>query len=274
MQRRVGLSIATALTAGRLAISTKSVVTASNRRLANVVAGALRQAGQHITAVPAADDLGVTSACGARRAIGALKKRISKGLTRSRRVRQLVKVNPKAAKLYQAGVRPQQSYGSSVSGASPEQVRSMRRAAVNCVAPAGAQPCTTTILAWRLSKRRDPAIASPLEQVQLWMRLWARATPAQRKEIRIAWARALPKVVHRGVKWAQVAGPLQATMAVLGQVGWHPVAPDHWFSAGGTELAELDWAPFANAGIREALAMAFEQAAWRSAAQHLLGGGL
>ena len=137
MQRRVGLSIATALTAGRLAISTKSVVTASNRRLANVVAGALRQAGQHITAVPAADDLGVTSACGARRAIGALKKRISKGLTRSRRVRQLVKVNPKAAKLYQAGVRPQQSYGSSVSGASPEQVRSMQRAAVNCIAPAG-----------------------------------------------------------------------------------------------------------------------------------------
>ncbi len=272
--RREGLRISTAFVKSGLSISVKSVAVASSKRLADLVVAALGRAGQPINAVAAAEDLGIPTGCGARRVIGAFKKRLARGLCRSRRVQNLVRVNPKAAKLYQTGVYPQQSYGAVAHGAAPEQVRSMRRAAVLSVAPAGAQPCTTTIIVWRLGSHRDPAVAAPLEQVKLWMRMWARAPAAQRKELEMAWMRALPRVLLGGVHWSRVTGPLQATIAVLGQLGWHPVAPDRWISIDGSEYAELDWSPYANVGILQALAAGLEAAAWRSAARHFLGQGL
>ena len=67
---------------------------------------------------------------------------------------------------------------------------------------------------------------------------------------------------------------MQATIAVIAQLGWHPVSPDKWMDAEKANLAELEWSPFANAGILEAMSNALEQAAWKAAAQHFLGAGL
>ncbi len=220
-----GLRVANVFTRSGLVISDKSVALASSRKLASTIAGMLTRAGQPICSAAAADDLGVSTSCGARRAVGAFKKRLAKGTRRSKRVRALNSANPKAAKLYGTGVKPQQGYGAAICGAAPSQVRIMRRSAVQCVASAGTQPCTTTILAWRLNPRQDPAVACPLEQVRLWMQLWARAHRAERVELREAWARALPRILLGGLQWHRVTGPMQATIAVLGQVGWHPVAP-------------------------------------------------
>ncbi len=72
----------------------------------------------------------------------------------------------------------------------------------------------------------------------------------------------------------KVTGPMQATMAVLGGIGWRPVAPDKWIDAAGDQYAELGWSPFANASILDTLTVAFERAAWVSASSHFLGRGL
>ena len=61
-----------------------------------------------------------------------------------------------------------------------------------------------------------------------------------------------------GVHWERVTGPMQATIAVLAQIGWHPVQPSKWMDAEKENLAELEWATFANAGITEAVAAAPE----------------
>ena len=193
--RREGLRVTNAFVKSGLTISVKSVVAASTRCLAGLISAALTQAGLPVSTTAEVEDLGVPTACGARRAIGAFKKRLIRGLNRSRRVQALVRVNSKAAKLYQSGIRPQQTYGAPIHGAAPGQVRAMRRAAVLSVAPAGVQPCTTTLLAWRLGSRRDRAAATSLEQVQLWMRLWARSSSMQRTELNTAWARGMPRVL-------------------------------------------------------------------------------
>ena len=271
---RQGLKLANALVRSKLEISDKSIAVASNPRLARLVSVALTRAGQPIASAAQAEDLGISTACGSRRTVGALAKRLRKGLARAQRCKLLTRADPRACKLYQTGVRPQQSYGHAAHGASPSQVRQMRRAAVLSVASAGVQPCTTALLAWRLGPKRDPVIQTPLEQIQCWMKLWARATRAQRKELRLAWARSLPRVLLGGVHWRNVVGPLQATQAVLAQVGWRPVAPDNWVSANGDEYAELEWSTFANAGIIEALELEFERAAWSTASAHFLGRGL
>ena len=64
---------------------------------------------------------------------------------------------------------------------------------------------------------------------------------------------------------------MQATIAVLGQVGWHPSAPDKWLSADGKEIAELEWATYANTGIVEAPAKEFESSVWRLTSNHFFG---
>ena len=271
---REGLRVAVGFVKSGLTISPKSVVVASSCTLATRIAGALTKAGQPIEASRTAEDLGISSGCGARRAVGAAKKRLARGAARARRVQRLTRANPKASKLYSTGVQPQQSYGMCIPGASPSQLRIMRRSAVLTVARAGVQPCTTTILQWRLGRHRDPAIALPVEQVKMWIRLWERASKRQRNEIRLAWARGMHRVLLGGVRWMKVTGPMQATMAVLGGIGWRPVAPDKWIDAAGDQYAELGWSPFANASILDTLTVAFERAAWVSASSHFLGRGL
>ena len=53
---------------------------------------------------------------------------------------------------------------------------------------------------------------------------------------------------------------MQATVAVLAQIGWHPVHPNKWMDAEKENMAELEWARFANAGITEAVAAALQTA--------------
>ena len=271
---RAGLSISTGFVKSGLTISAKSVINASSKDLACRAARALARAGQTVTAVTSAEDLGVSSGCGARRSVSSLAKRFIRGAVRSRRVQTLVRANHLASKLYLTGVRPQQQYGACISGAAPSQVREMRRAAIRSVKNAGTQPCTTTTLAWRLGNRRDPGVQVPLDQIKLWMRLWGRANTTQRRDIRIAWSRALPRILLNGIHWERVSGPMQATIAVLSQIGWHPVQPNRWMDGGKDNLAELEWATFANTAITEAVAEELERLAWRDAASHFLGAGL
>ena len=67
---------------------------------------------------------------------------------------------------------------------------------------------------------------------------------------------------------------MQATMAVLGTLGWRPIGPDKWISRDGEEYAELAWSEHANAAILDTLADDLERVAWHSASNHFLGSGL
>ena len=72
---RTGLSMSIGFVRSGLTVSVKSVINASSKDLAGRAARALSRAGQLITAVTSAEDLGVSFGCGARRAVSSLAKR-------------------------------------------------------------------------------------------------------------------------------------------------------------------------------------------------------
>ena len=90
---REGLRMGISFVKSGFTVSAKSVVNASSKELACRTTRALTHAGQMIAAVNAADDLGIRSGCGARRAASALKKRLFRGGARAKRIQQLVRAH-------------------------------------------------------------------------------------------------------------------------------------------------------------------------------------
>ncbi len=181
---------------------------------------------------------------GKRRAVGSFAKRLARANKRSRRVRKLAQVNGGAKRLFAAGADPQQSYEAEMHGAAPNHVVAMRRNAVQCVAPAGTQACTASLLAWRLGPRADPAITAPVRQARMWIRLWRTTGATERKAIARAWRTAHPRILLQSVRRGLVSGLLQATVATLCQLGWAPISPSKWLTPNRNEMADLgDAAP-------------------------------
>ncbi len=78
-----------------------------------------------------------------------------------------------------------------------------------------------------------------------------------------------------GVKWGCASGPLQATIATLGQLGWALVAPNRLLTADRQTMEDLDdAAPNAATQIADAVEESAAGAVWRAAASHYLGSGL
>ncbi len=260
-----------------LSIANKSRAIASSPKYAKIVADGIRRMGAAtpILAASTAEDLGVSTAAGRRRVVGSFTKRIARATKRAKRGGRLAAVNGGAQRLYNSGVDPQQAYDGPILGVAPPQMAAMRRNACMSVAPAGAQPCSTSLIAWRLGSGADPAVREPLRQVSLWRRIWNTTPQEQRADIKKAWRRAVPKILLHGIKWSKVTGTLQATVATLAQLGWVPSAPSRWATPCRSHYADLDdQAPEAGALIEQAVRLSAENAAWASAAQHHLGGGL
>ncbi len=253
----------------------KSKVVASSPAAARDVAAGLAKRRVSIGAARAAEDLGVSTAGGARRTVGSFAKRLVRAAKRASRVAQLVKANGGAKKLLKSGVAPQQSYEDCVHGASPPQVKAMRRNACMCVKPAGAQPCSASLLAWRIEGADDPAVSAPRRQIQLWRRIWSTTKGGERAAVRKAWRTAHPKILLGKVNWGAASGPMQATIATLGQLGWSPVSPSRWLSPDKSTHADLeDDDPQAAWQIEQAVERSARRAVWKAAAAHHLGAGL
>ncbi len=151
----------------------------------------------------------------------------------------------------------------------------MRRNACNCLPPAGSQPCTATLIAWRLGAESDPAVVEPVGQAALWMRLWGSTKVQERTSIAAAWRSAHLVVLFVGVKWSTVSGPMQATIATLGQLGWAPCSPHQWLAPGRDAYADLnDKSENAQVLILDQVRESAQKAVWKTAAKHYLGGGL
>ena len=183
-----------------------------------------------IRAQDAVDDLGVASTCSKKWFVKSVRKRINKGDKRARRVGKLALVSSAASRLYMSGVRPQQEYDACIVGCAPEQVRKMRTSAVRCMKKAGCQPCSTSILRWRVGREADPFCRIPRNQIMLCSELWraAQSNAEHAEAMAKAWNNALQDIILKKNGWKGVTGPLSATMAVLHQAGWKPIQPAFW----------------------------------------------
>ena len=169
-------------------------------------------------------------------------KRFQTSEKRARRVGVLAKAHSAASQLYNTGVRPQQTYDAPVIGLGPTQMQKLRSTARLCVKKAGCRPCVATLLHIRLGPGKDPAIREPVEYIKLWMQVYERyrTVECKRQQLKLAWTRALPKVVHKGANWRNVGGPLTATIATIAEQGWKPIAPGHWRTPDETMEAVLN----------------------------------
>jgi hypothetical protein len=82
---------------------------------------------------------------------------------------------------------------------------------------AGAKPCSTSLLGWRMGANSDPGVQLQTGQFKVWFRLWDEATPVERQEIYVAW-RHIRGQLEENVssrRWQGVTGPIGATIATL-----------------------------------------------------------
>ena len=135
------------------------------------VGRALTNMGCTISTKQVAEDLGISTAGGHRRAVASVNKRLEKGRKRAIGVASLVNTDKRARKLYLTGVNPMQSYDSPAMGASPTALLRLRRNAVKAINPPGHNGSTTSILAWHIGIDADPGIKELLRQLALWIDL-------------------------------------------------------------------------------------------------------
>ena len=166
-----------------LQLSDKSVLLPASSATARSVVSILRREGVQIKAATQAEDVGIGSTAGRRRAAFALDGRLKKGAKRAGGIRRLTKVTKKARKLVRTGLVPQQEYGHQVQGASPAQVAKMRRSAKLAAAVGGRMACTTTALEWALGRGKDPAVSIPVQQLASWADAWAASGLVARKKV-------------------------------------------------------------------------------------------
>ena len=110
----------------------------------------------------------------------------------------------------------------------------------------------------------------------LWAQLWneMKGDADEEREMRVAWRKGLQEVILDKKGWRAAKGPLSATVAVLNQIGWKPIAPGYWQTKSQDREATLSNKNYDNYEIADAVSDAYEEAAWQSASQHYLGGRL
>ena len=104
---RSGIEVAAALRRRRIKISSRTTVVASKRSLAKSIATQLGKCiGVKLQVALAAEDLGIETGAGARRAARGQTKRRGKALKRAKRVGAMARRTPQAAAMYATGVTP------------------------------------------------------------------------------------------------------------------------------------------------------------------------
>ncbi len=258
-----------------LTISAKSEIVASDPVAAELVARNLRREGINMKIAVQADDVGVTTSAGKRRAVAAQNRRLDKADIRSTRVAQMVAVNKQASCLHKTGTALQAGYGATVQGASPSQILRHRRQAAKICPNTGPRPCTTALLHWSLGPEADPEVALPKKQVEHWIKTWRQLGSSCKTAMLKAWVKLLMETLLGEMDWGRIRGPAQATMATVAGLGWKPAAPDLWFNAEKTMRAEIgSQDQSALREIVDAVQVEAEAKAWRNAAHHYLGAGL
>ena len=213
----------------QLIVSTKTVVTASTRQLADSICGTLHALGIPCKAARAARDLGLGSASGRHRSTKVIQARLSKAKARLGRLAIIRRIVKRATKLYKTNIWPVSSYGFVAMGVPTSALRQLR---ANAAAAASLKigGCATSTIALNYPFGSDPAIQARLAVLQHWLGLWASSPPDRKASISAVWPRqlALLSAVQLTRKWVMARGPLRATIVVLLELGWRPIASSAW----------------------------------------------
>ena len=134
------------------------------------------------------DDVGVQMTGNNTRRASTSNNRIQeKGAARSKRTRDLVKINPVAIKLAMPGTNAVQIYGHQAQGASALQMDLMNRNLKNTTQFAKTRACVATVLAWHFGPSADARVGRPLEQIDAWLHLWTSTLSTHRHDTRFTW---------------------------------------------------------------------------------------
>ena len=80
--------------------------------------------------------------------------------------------------------------------------------------------CLTSLLHLKLGADADPAVFIPVKHLQMWCDSFANATKGERSRLARAWRieRDRLRPLNRSQRWANVSGPVSATLAYLFEV--------------------------------------------------------
>jgi hypothetical protein len=188
-------------------------------------------------------------------------------------------VNAKALHLFQTGVAPQQQYDLPVVGTSPAMLAKLRSNCLLALGVPGAQPCTTTLIRWKLEARHDPLVSETARHIAMWFSTWRARDRVgmMTKDVEKAWNRILGETFNfetKQVNWQKVRGPIGATIGALARAGWNPSRPHHWTHHHRQVEIDITQDAYAETHMIAAVEHDMDQVAWTQAASHHLGGGL
>jgi len=257
----------------KLILSKKSVVLSSLQEVNHLVACVAASKGASIKKAEKAVDLGVDITSLRIRAVPTMAKRRLKAKARNLKTTALKFKDIRRKIFCQANVSAQ-TYGSEALGMAPSNIAKISSALALHL---GAKPgwCSTTVLALEAPKG-DPAIGIYQRKVASHLAFWLREKHL-RSRLQDSWAFYLkeldPEKVPPHQTWRHVTGPTAATIAMLRDVNWKPLASDLWEAPDGQQW-KLDDQPGDVRVLYEAFAKTIQDRKWAKAARHHLGASL
>ena len=255
-------------------LSPKSVVIASNPKVAKEVVEKLGQRGIQVGSALRARDLGSDCSAASRRTVQVQKGRLTAARKRLMRIKGLVRAHGEARKLVKIAGKPQGTWGHQAQGLAPSTLRSWRASVMSSLGFRYNGGCCTVAFALH-APGADPMIQVPLEQLRVWGRVLNKLDEAELRAAATAWRRRAAELLSKGEgRWRHVHGCLSATIATVMDAGWRPRQLLHWLSPEGTEW-ELDPEdPSLGSELGEVLQGQVIKRTWQAAAKHLHGKGL
>ena len=138
------------------------------------------------------------------------------------------------------------------------------------------QQCSTSTLAITNGHYSLPAVRFRVEVIFQWLEIIFSEGFDVKPAIR-AWQLAKVKIAASSRPWSIVAGPMQAAIVTLIELGWQPVNPFAWHDRDGRswEIADAEHCTKRSAdSILRAIRQSALELVWSQAAHHRCSGGL
>ena len=244
-----------------LTLSCKSTLLANDKSLGMLIVAHLVADGVPMCQGTAATDLGIETAAGNRRCASNQWKRIWKGRRRAKRVYRLCRMNPAAQILTMTGIHPFQVHGHTAK----HDVQKFENGAKT-------RACAISTVAWLFGTKRVPQVATRVEQISEWVKMWRGSDSDTRRRIRKLRTEIAPILANDPRRWNEAAGSIFATICSVLEADWMPRSPGFWQSPDAS--ATLDGALFNKAQIVDCFSRHMEMQMWKQAAGHSLSAGM
>jgi ribonuclease HI len=213
----------------KLQISGKTTVIATSKQLAAAVQKHLRRHGVQTKTAEHGRDLGISLQLRGRRSVALTASRQAAGIARLKKIQHLATITKQARRLAVPSGMSVACWGQAAAGRTPTQVANLRAALAAATGLRQARRCPITAIWLGFGLRQDPQARLIRDTVTTWYGLW-RSLGDNRSDVRKAWRIAHSQVVTgefgNQVNWAQVKGPITATIATLTSQGWNAAFPD------------------------------------------------